>query len=235
MNSSFGEPMHKRTFYTELCYLLGMVGLSFSVALMTRADFGVSMVVAPAYLLYLKLNPLWPFFTFGMAEYTLQAVLLVGMAAGIRKFRPYFLFSFVTAVLYGFLLDGWMLLVALFPADTFIWRGLWYVLGLLLGALSIACFFHTYIAPEVYELLVKEVAGKLNRPTHRIKTVYDVISCLVAVVMSFAFFGFGHFEGVKLGTVLCALCNGFLIGKAGAFMEAHFDFRDAWPLRKYFS
>ena len=50
--------MKKTVLYTELAYVLGMVGLSLSVALMTRADFGVSMVVAPAYLLYLKLN--WP-------------------------------------------------------------------------------------------------------------------------------------------------------------------------------
>ena len=102
--------MKKTVLYTELAYVLGMVGLSLSVALMTRADFGVSMVVAPAYLLYLKLNPVLPFFTFGMAEYTLQAALLLCTILTVKKFRPYFLFSFVTAVLYGFLLDGWMLL-----------------------------------------------------------------------------------------------------------------------------
>ena len=85
--------MKKPVLYTEAAYGLGMVGLSFSVALMTRADFGVSMVVAPAYLLYLKLNPLFPFFTFGMAEYTLQAALLLFTVLAVRKFRPYFLFS----------------------------------------------------------------------------------------------------------------------------------------------
>ncbi len=227
--------MKKPVLYTELAYVLGMVGLSLSVALMTRADFGVSMVVAPAYLLYLKLNPVLPFFTFGMAEYTLQAVLLLFTALAVRKFRPYFLFSFVTAVLYGFLLDGWMLLVRGLPARGFMLRTLWYVLGLGLGAVSIACFFKTYIAPEVYELLVKELALKLNKPTHRVKTVYDCISCAVAVVMSFAFFGLWRFEGVKLGTVICALVNGFLIGRCTGWMDRHLDFRDALPWRKHFS
>ena len=161
--------MKKTMLYTELAYVLGMVGLSLSVALMTRADFGVSMVVAPAYLLYLKLNPVLPFFTFGMAEYTLQAALLLCTILTVKKFRPYFLFSFVTAVLYGFLLDGWMLLVQRFPAENIALRCLWYVLGLGLGAVSIACFFKTYIAPEVYELLVKELALKLSKPTHRVR------------------------------------------------------------------
>lgn len=227
--------MKKPVLYTELAYVLGMVGLSLSVALMTRADFGVSMVVAPAYLLYLKLNPLLPFFTFGMAEYTLQAVLLLFTVLAVKKFRPYFLFSFVTAVLYGFLLDGWMLLVRRFPAEGFAVRCLWYVLGLLLGAASIAFFFKTYIAPEVYELLVKELALKLSRPTHRVKTVYDCGSCAVAVVMSFAFFGLWRFEGVKLGTVICALVNGWLIGRFTALYEKGFDFRDGLSWRKYFS
>ncbi len=227
--------MKKRTLYTEWAYVLGMVGLSLSVALMTQADFGVSMVVAPAYLLYRKLNPLFSFFTFGMAEYTLQAALLLFTVLAVKKFRPYFLFSFVTAVLYGFLLDGWMLLVRHFPADGFALRALWYTLGLLLGAVSITCFFKTYIAPEVYELLVKELALKLNKPTHRVKTVYDCVSCAAAVLLSFAFFGLGRFEGVKLGTVICALVNGFLIGRCTAFMDRRFEYRDALPWRQYFS
>ena len=227
--------MKKKVLYTELAYALGMVGLSLSVALMTRADFGVSMVVAPAYLLYLKLNPVWPFFTFGMAEYTLQAVLLLFTILAVKKFRSYFLFSFVTAVLYGFLLDGWMLATAALPAGTLVLRGAWYVLGLVLGAMSIACFFKTYIAPEVYELLVKELAEKLGKPTHRVKTVYDCVSCAAAIIMSFAFFGLGRFEGVKWGTVVCALVNGWLIGRFTALYEKRFDFQDALPWRKYFS
>ena len=227
--------MKKRVLYTEWAYVIAMVGLSLSVAFMTRADFGVSMVVAPAYLLYLKLNPVLPFFTFGMAEYTLQAVLLLFTILSVKKYRPYFLFSFVTAVLYGFLLDGWMALTASLPAGTWLLRGLWYGLGLGLGAASIACFFKTYIAPEVYELLVKELALKLSKPTHRVKTVYDCVSCAVAVVMSFAFFGLWRFEGVKLGTVICALVNGFLIGRCTGWMDGHLDFRDGLPWRKYFS
>ncbi len=227
--------MKKKVLYTELAYVLAMVGLSLSVAFMTRADFGVSMVVAPAYLLYLKINPVLPIFSFGMAEYTLQAVLLLFTILSVKKYRPYFLFSFVTAVLYGFLLDGWMALTASLPADTFALRCLWYVLGLVLGAASIAFFFETYIAPEVYELLVKELAQKLQKPTHRVKTVYDCVSCTVAVAMSFAFFGLGRFEGVKLGTVICALVNGWLIGRFTVLYERVFEFRDALPWRKYFS
>ena len=66
--------MQKKTLiYSEAAYLIGLVVLAFGVALMEAADFGVSMVVAPAYLIYRYLNPMLPFFTFGMSEYCLQA------------------------------------------------------------------------------------------------------------------------------------------------------------------
>jgi len=52
--------------------------------------------------------------------------------------------------------------------------------------------------------------------------------------MSFAFFGFGRFEGVKAGTIVCALVNGWLIGQCARLLEKKFEFYDRWPLRRYF-
>ena len=65
--------MKKRVFYSEMAYILGLLILALGTAFMERANFGVSMVVAPAYILHLALKGQFPFFTFGMAEYTLQA------------------------------------------------------------------------------------------------------------------------------------------------------------------
>ena len=45
---------------------------------------------------------------------------------------------------------------------------------------------------------------------------------------------FGVFEGVKLGTVICALFNGFLIGLFSKWLENHFDFRNKFKTEKYF-
>ncbi len=108
----------KRTFSTELAYVFGIVFVAWGVVLMEKADFGVSMVVAPAYLLYRWLSPAWSFVTFGMAEYCLQAVLLLAMCLLLRRFRVSYLFSFVTAVVYGFVLDAFMLLGAALPAGS---------------------------------------------------------------------------------------------------------------------
>lgn len=133
----------KRTFSTELAYVFGIVFVALGVVLMEKADFGVSMVVAPAYLLYRWLSPVWSFVTFGMAEYCLQAVLLLVMCLLLR-FRVSYLFSFVTAVVYGFVLDAFMLLGAALPAGSVWLRVIYYALGMLFCAAGVSAMFHTY-------------------------------------------------------------------------------------------
>ncbi len=224
----------KKRLSSETAYVLGMLILPLGAAFMEAAGFGLSMVVAPAYLLHLKISRTLPFFTFGMAEYTFQALLLVALVITVKKFRPYFLFSFVTAVLYGLLLDGWMKAVALIPAFGLVSRTAYFLLGIAFCAVGVAFFFKTYVAPAVYELFVKELAEKTGAPDHRVKTVYDCASCVLAIVMSFAFFGFGRFEGVKWGTVLCALVNGWLIGKCSDAIDRVWEIYDRFPLRRFF-
>jgi len=224
----------KRRFYTEAAYLLGLVILAFGTALMEKADFGMSMVVAPAYLFHLKLSQYFSGFSFGMAEYCLQAVLLVLTVVICRRFRPMYLFSFATAVLYGCILDLMISLVAPVSADGFAVRAVFYVVGMLAGSVGVSLLFHTYLAPEAYELIVKEISQTYKTEIGRTKTVYDCISCALSVVLSFAFFGLWHFEGVKLGTVICALVNGPVIGRLSALEDKCFSFEDAFPLRRFF-
>lgn len=223
--------MEKKTLYAEINYAVGLVLIALSCALMTKADFGLSMVVAPAYLLHLKLAEYHTFFTFGVTEYLFQAFLLFVMIAVIRKFKLSYLFAFVTAVLYGYTLDGLLFLASFIPA---LWwtRAICYATGVPICALGVALILHTYIPAEVYELIVKEVPARFHLDLGKFKTAYDVVSCLAAVALSFAFFGFGHFVGVGWGTVLCALVNGFLIGRIGKFLDRRYTFKDLLPLRK---
>lgn len=224
----------KKVFFTEAAYLLGILVLALGTALMARADFGMSVVVAPAYVVYLKLSQLFPGFTFGMAEYCLQAVLLVVLSAYLRKFHPMYLFSFVSTLFYGLALDLSMLLAGLLPPLPLFGRFVLYAVGMLLCVLGVSLLFHTYIPPEAYELFVKEISAHTGAHINLVKTVYDCCSCLLGILLSFAFFGLGRFEGVKGGTVLGALVNGFLIGRCGTLLETRFAFRDALPLREKF-
>lgn len=231
MNS---QTKKKLGFSRELAYFIAMITLALGTAFMESADFGMSMVVAPAYILHLKLSETLPFFSFGMAEYALQGVLLVLLAVILRRFRISYLFSFVTAVLYGFCLDFSLALVGFIAPDGLIFRVIYYIIGMVVCSVGVALFFKTYFCPEAYELIVAEISKKYSLPVSRVKTVYDCVSCAISIVMSFAFFGFGHFEGVKWGTVVCALINGSIIGFCSRFFDSVFEWKDCLNLRKYF-
>ena len=225
----------KKTFYCEAAYAIGLACLALSTALMATADFGVSMVVAPAYILPLKVSEFLPFFSFGMAEYLLQLVLIVFLAVVLRRVKLSYPASFATAVLYGFLLDGFLALVALLPVTVLAVRIAMFVAGFFLCAGSISLLFHTYVPPEAYELVVKEFSVHFGWKIHRVKTVYDCVSCAVAIALSLVFFGFSRLEGVGVGTLICTVCNGTTIAMFSRFFEKRWDFRDRFPLRRYFS
>ena len=52
--------MKKKFFYTEIAYVLGLVIMAFAAAFTEKADFGMSMVVAPAYIIHLKVSQYLP-------------------------------------------------------------------------------------------------------------------------------------------------------------------------------
>ncbi len=224
----------KKVFYSELAYVFGVLILAMGTSLMEKAAFGMSMVTAPAYVIHLEISRFLPRYTFGTSTYIFQAFLLIFLSAIVRKFKKGYLFSFVNAVIFGFILDifiGWLGKIS---ADNIPERTLCYVSGMIFCSVGVSLLFHTYITPEAYELFVKEISEHFGLDTGKVKTVYDCCSCLLSVILSFIFFGIGKFEGVKLGTVFCALINGWMIGLFSRFWEWNFDFKDRLPLRKFF-
>lgn len=227
--------MKKKVFYTELVYVFAMFIMAFSAAFTAKADFGMSMVVAPAYILHLKLSTVFPWFSFGVSEYVFQGLLILITILLMRRFKLSYLFSFVTAVLYGTLLDAAILAIAPIPANGFLLRVLWYCIGVLLCSFSVSLFFHTYIAPEAYELIVKEIPLKFNVNINRVKSVYDGASMVLAVILSFACFGFGVFKGIHWGTLVCAVVNSIFIRYFSNLLEKHFEFKNKFSLEKFFN
>lgn len=217
---------HKKKLYTEIAYILGLVILAFGSALVKASDFGVAMVVAPAYLICDKLSAIkgLEFVTFGMAEMLFQIVVFLLMLIIIRKFKVIYLFFFVTTLFYGVVLDAFIRLMNIIPGSELLYlRHIYFIIGLLLSALGVAFLFHTYITPESYELFVMEVSKRFNLNINRFKTIYDISSCVLAVIMSLIFFN-GKLKEVGWGTAVAAVLNGFLVGVFSRFLEKHLTF-----------
>lgn len=227
--------MKKRIMHSETAYVLAMAILSIGTALMERADFGISMVVAPSYLLHLKISETLPWFSFGVAEYCMQTVVLALLIICMRRLKLAYFFAFISAMLSGLMLDAAIALVALIPFEGTAARLVYYFAGLYIGTLGVGLIFHSYVTPGAYESFVKELAPKYGVELGKFKTAYDMSSLLVGVILSFAFFGFGKFVGIRLGTVFCALVNGTLVAFNSRLVDRYFDFEDALPkLGKFF-
>lgn len=210
---------------SEIAYFAAIVLLSLAVAILSTADFGISMIVAPAYLLSLKAG----FLSFGQAEYVVQAIVFILLCIVLKRFRFVYFFSFGTCLIYGFVLDLWRKIPFLNPAATpprsmnLPLRIAMFVIGMILTSFSVALFFKTYLFPQVYDFFVKAVSCKYGIKLSRLKTIVD-LSCLMAsVIMTFAFFG--EIRGIGWGTLIMALLNGTVIGYFSKLLDKAFDFQ----------
>lgn len=221
--------MKKHTFYTGAAYILGLIMLALGTALMARGGFGISMVVAPAYILHLKLSQSFAFFTFGACEYLLQAVILAIMMLILKRVRLIYFLTFATTVIYGLLLDASMLALPQIAVGNYGLRIAVYIIGVLLCTSAIALFFKTYLPPAAYEVFVKNVSRKFGIKLFNFKTAFDISFCLIAAVMSLVFFG--EIRGIGVGTVLCALIYGSLIGLFTKHFDTFWCFKNAFNLK----
>ena len=237
--------MKKITFYTELSYFIGLFLLAFGTAMTVYGGFGMSMVVAPAYILHLFVSQFLPFFSFGMAEYTLQACILIILIILMRKAKWSYLLSFGAAVLYGFALDLSTKIIGLIPIFLAL-QIVMYVLGIIVICASIALLFSAYLPPEAYEMFVKEFSAKFKKSIPKVKIIYDCASLVIAIILCIVLFMpfkegsfgaiLGNFmaHGIGIGTVVCAFINGPIIGLFQKLYSKIFNFKDAFKLRKYF-
>lgn len=226
--------MKKPVFHTELAYLFGLFMLAWGTALTAWGGYGISMVVAPAYVLHMALSQHLPWFSFGIAEYVLQALVLGIMMLLLRKFKFSYLLSFAAALIYGVMLDSGMALFGkILPAEPVEWQQmLAYFGGDMAVCAGIALVLRSYLPPEVYELFVKEVAPKAGLKFHIFKIIYDCTSLVLAIILSFALCG--GLQHIGIGTVCCAFINGMLIKLFSNLYDHAFVFKDLFSLRNKF-
>lgn len=228
--------MKKIRISSELVYLLGLTVLSLAVAMISSTNFGVSMVVAPAYILSLKVS----FLTFGQAEYIVQAIVFAAFCILMKKVKIVYFTSFLSGLLYGAVLDLWRVIIPHFNPNVTVPGSLdmtlkivYFICGMILTAASVAILFKTYLYPQVYDFFVRGVSEKFGIDQTKFKICYDISSLAVSVIMTLVLFG--TVKGIGIGTVIMAFVNGIIIGFFGKLYDKYFDFTPTFPkLAKHF-
>ncbi len=213
----------------EAAWLLGILFCSLGVALCTKADFGLSMIAAPPYILHLKMVQYFAWWSQGTSEYIWQGILLVLMCIILRRFKLKYLLCFATGELFGLALDGWFVLFGGNGAcESMAVRIVCFAAGEVITALAIAFYFKTDMPLQIYELLVTQIADKWSLETARVKQANDIIMFALSVVLALTLTG--GLNGVGIGTILITLVNATLIGLFSKLLDRIFSFEARFPV-----
>lgn len=218
----------------EAVYILGAVILSLATAMLTAADFGLSVIVSPAYLVSLKV----PFLTFGQAEYIVQGILFVLFCIAVRKFRFLYFGAFVSGLIYGLILDWWRMVIPHFRPEIYGaglpmgLRILYFAVGFLINAFGATLYFKNCYYPQVYEFFVKGVSEKYQILLPKFKLGFDLAFLGLTLTLSLTLFG--KITGIGVGTLIMACCNGPLIGAFGRWFDRHVEVKERKDRRTLF-
>lgn len=229
---------------SELLWVLGLIFVALGVALCSKADLGVSMIAAPAFILQEFLAPIWPGCTVGMMEYLFQGLLLVILCLLLHRITLRYLLSFAVAMLYGGILNLFLFLLRGLVLSFYWQKVLLLLVGDVVCALGVACFFETYLPLQVYELFVSEIASFFSKNLHKVKLFFDASLLVVSLVLVFSLFGFSSFlkelflssyHAIGLGTLLTALINAPIIALMNRVLHLFFGSQALFPsLEKFF-
>ena len=225
---------------SELLWLFGIVFVALGVAICSKADLGVSMIAAPAFVVQEAIAHISPVLTVGVTEYIIQGLLLVVLCIVVGRFNWRYLLAFAVAVIYGYVLDFFMWLLGGVELNAVWMRWVMLFVGDVVTAFGVACFFRTYMPLQVYELFVAELADRFHIPIIKVKRVFDitllVLSALLAVVLfwdvaafDWTTIGYASFHSIGLGTIVTTIINSPLIALMGKVADRFFGTKPAFP------
>ena len=217
----------------ELLWVFGIVFVALGVAVCSKADLGVSMIAAPAFVLSEAIVQMWSALNVGVTEYIIQGVMLMILCVIVKGFNWRYLLAFAVAVIYGYTLNLFLWLLESVQFETVAVRWIMLIVGDLITAFGVACFFRTYMPLQVYELFVAEIAGYFHLSISKTKWAFDMVLLGISLILAFSLFGdvrtfdwstIGHtsFHSIGLGTLVTTVINSPFISLMGKLVDCLF-------------
>lgn len=219
---------------SELLWLLGIIFVALGVCICSKADLGVSMIAAPAFIVCEALSTVYPTLTVGVTEYIIQGLMLILMCIIVRRFNWRYLLAFAVAVIYGYTLNLFLWLFNGITFDATWCRWVMLIVGDLIIALGVACFFRTYMPLQVYELFVAEISNRFHFSINKVKSAFDITLLALSIILAITLFGdiatfdfttitHTSYHSIGLGTLVTTLINSPLIALMGKLVDRIFE------------
>ena len=201
----------------EFAFVLGMIIMPFAIAICTKAGLGLSMIAAPTYIISEKI-PL----TYGQTEYIFQLLVLIIMSIIVGRFKPIYLTSFLSALVYGTILDFFIWCMSGFELTVLWVKILFFACGIVLTSLGVAVLMNTYLPPCAYDYLVREVVRERRLELKKVKLANDTVYFATAVLLTLLLHH--RFIGITWGTLVIVVVNGNLISAFNKLLNSRFEF-----------
>lgn len=225
---------------SELLWLFGIIFVALGVSICSKADLGVSMIAAPAFVIYEAVASLWSGFSVGVVEYLVQGILLIVMCFVVRKFDWRYLLGFGVAVLYGYALNFFLWVLSGLQVNSVAGRWLLLLVGDTCTAFGVACFFHTYMPLQVFELFVTETTNRYGLHIHKVKWTFDMSLLVISVTLALTLFGdvktfdwstigYTSFHSIGLGTLVTTAINSPIISFMDKVVSRVFEEKPLFP------
>lgn len=230
---------------SELLWLFGIVFVALGVAICSKANLGVSMIAAPTFVVQEAIVGLWNGFSVGVVEYLVQGIVLVILCFAVRLFNWRYLLAFLVAVIYGYTMNFFLWLLQGITFDTILIRWIMLIVGDIIVAFGVACFFRTYMPLQVFELFVAELTDRYRLDIHRVKTIFDITLLFVSVSLAVILFrdvtefpwetiAYNSYHNLGLGTLVTTFINAPLINLMSRVVSKVFDNSARFPKLELF-
>ena len=229
----------------ELMWVLGVIFVALGVSICSKADLGVSMIAAPAFIINDAVSSLWDGFSVGMMEYLVQGVMLIILCIVVQRVNWRYLLAFLVAIIYGYVLDLWLFIFKDVYFEEIYMQWIMLIVGDVITALGVACFFKTYLPLQVYELCVAEVSDRYKFDIHKTKWAFDMLCLVLSIILAFAISqDAGEFDWstiykssyhhLGLGTIITTLINAPIIAGWSKLLDKCFTYEALLPkVQKY--
>lgn len=209
----------------EISWIVGNILCALGNCLVSKTAFGLSPIIAPAFVLNEKIS----FLTVGVCEYLIQGLLLALCCLIIGKFKGKFVATICNIIFYGAAFDVINFMLGFVQPANLIDRILCAVVGTIVTGFAVALMLRTYIPPSAYEIFVGEVAREKGVDVNKMKLVFDASMLLLTFVLMYALLGEFRFEFIGVLTIVSSVANSIIIGFFGKILDKYCDFSPAFP------
>lgn len=188
-----------------LVYAAGLLCMAFGVAFSVNSGLGVSPVNSLPYVTSLITGIDMGSCVIGVFTFYVLVQILIYR----RDFKWINLTQLIFSTLFGYFVDFAKMMVGDFALPTYAGQLALLAASILLVALGVSLYMDAGLVNMPMEGMTSAVAERMikGKPFHDVKVAMDCLAVAAAVALSFIFLG--DLEGIREGTLLCAV----LVGK----------------------